>query len=285
MKKSFVLSAIAILAAVVLVFTGCEGPAGPQGAKGDDGGTVINLGPFTGSASAGDISAAIAAALAGKTGSGPYTVTVTGVDLTNDADLKNLYYGIADGIASGDINLDLSACTGWGISYSAVPAVAKARYVSLILPATVKDIGSGSTGTGAFAGFTGLASVTASGVTTVGNFAFQSCTSLMTVTLPVATSFGNSTFNGCTSLATVSLPAATSFGGSTFSGCTSLATVTLGAATPTIGGSTFYSTGTTQAVTIQVPSTSVTIYNTWLTTEATNLNIPAGKSVTIAALP
>jgi hypothetical protein len=60
--------------------------------------------------------------------------------------------------------------------------------------------------------------------------------------------------------------------------------VTLGATPPTIEKNTLYGTGTTPALTIKVPSGSEDIYATWKTTNSSNLAIPTGKTVTIAAL-
>jgi hypothetical protein len=240
------------------------------------------------------------------TDGGFWTVAPSGLTITGPSSLIALYTEVANGISTGeDIALDLSACTMPAqvpyFSTNSIKDSVVQRFVSVTLPASVT-----STDGGAFSIFTKLRSITAPGLITIGDLTFYECPNLTSVNLPAVTSvgigtffkctglvsvnlqsaktFGNATFRSCTSLKTVSLPSATTFGNLTFAECTSLTTVTLGATRPTIGANTLYYTGSTPALTIKVPNSSVSAYNTWKTTNATNLDIPYGKTVTISAI-
>jgi hypothetical protein len=231
------------------------------------------------------------------------------MDLSSAA-FANLYAGIVAAIPSGDISLDLAACTGTSIGRGTFTGTdseqhaSRGRFVSITLPDTVTTMSGSNTNDAAYAKFAGLKSFAAQGVTTLGNYvlnyctslitvnlplattfniqAFSYCTSLTTVNLPLAATFGDGTFAGCTSLTTVNLPLAATFGIATFMNCTSLTTVTLGATPPTIGTYTFRNTGTTvPTITIRVPSASVSAYETWKTSNTSNFDLPAGKTVTI----
>jgi hypothetical protein len=241
-----------IVIALALALTACEGPTGPQGDPGPDINIEITIeGGGTGSE---DIEGVITQALTGISGAGPYNITVKGVNVGNDAAVKNLIYGIVAGLdeagLTGDIKLtfyynsgnsaDPENCKGamWGY-VSGIPDESKARYIEITLPDTVKTITSGVSGAGAFTGWSKLETVNAPAVTTVGAYAFQSCTSLQTVNFSAAaTSVGNYAFyvasGAVNSLASISLPAATSIGNYAFQYRTALATVTA-ASVQTVG--------------------------------------------------
>jgi hypothetical protein len=98
-----------------------------------------------------DPSAVIAAAIAGKTGSGtpadPYVVQVSGVELYDSVNaidnLETILEGLASGIPTGDISLDLSACTGTSFyAPSGVTSAVFDRFVSVTLPDTITVIAS-----------------------------------------------------------------------------------------------------------------------------------------------
>jgi hypothetical protein len=91
----------------------------------------------------GDISQALGDVLAGKSVSGStYTVTVSGVNLGNSSHYAALLHGIADGIPSGDIELDLSGCTGVFVDKALIPAGEKARFTEVTLPEATRIDGS-----------------------------------------------------------------------------------------------------------------------------------------------
>jgi hypothetical protein len=109
--------------------------------------------------------------------------------------------------------------------------------------------------------------VTLPGITSIGEGAFAGCTGLISVSFPVATSIGADAFEGCTGLTTASLPAATSIGWGAFryTGGTAL-TITLGSAPPSVDPEVFFGVDVSKTVTVRVPSGAVTAYNTaWQT--------------------
>jgi hypothetical protein len=172
------------------------------------------------------------------------------VDLTNDYTVKSLIHGIAAGLGGDSFSLDLSGCKGYSWGYvSGISTADKEKITALTLPPTVTEITGGVYGAGAFAGFSSLASCTATGVTDLGDYAFSGCTALATVNLPAAQTIGERAFYG-TSLTTVSLPQATTIGDYAFASCTDLETVSLPQAT-TIGNNAFY--GCTSLTTVSFP--------------------------------
>jgi hypothetical protein len=228
--------------------TGPTGSIGPQGPAGQGGGSV----------DAGTLQDAISGALAGLSGPGPYTIVVSGLDLSNDWVIRNLLWGIADGLntagLTGNVKLDASDCSGYFVGdISPVPEVYLAKYTALTFPSTVTTM-PGMTSSNNFETqyitdkFSSLTEVTFPGLIDVVPYLFYECTTLSSINLPLAESIGdyafyqtpltsidlplaestgNFAFSGCTSLASVSLPLAESIGYGTFSGCTSLASITL----------------------------------------------------------
>jgi hypothetical protein len=178
---------------------------------------------------------------------------VSGAILRDAYTWNEVFKGAAEGIPSGNISLDLSACWGvstYGLSLSGADAQ---RFVSLTLPASMKEfgvttndilgalpnlleislpgvtrIGDGSPdGNGAFSGHTGLTTINLPVVTSIGNSAFRNCTGLTTINLPVVTGIGSYAFQNCTGLTTVDLPVAAGIGNNAFQNCTGLTTVDL----------------------------------------------------------
>ena len=107
----------------------------------------------------------------------------------------------------------------------------------------------------AFAGCTGLTSITIpTSVTTIGNAAFGE-TSIASIEIPASvTSIGMQAFQYCTSLTSIELPSSlTTIGG--FSGCTGLTSITIPSSVTTIGDYAFENC--TSLTSIEIP-TSVT---------------------------
>jgi hypothetical protein len=216
--KIFGTSGAAFIPALLLVFlflmAACEGPAGPQGTGGKEGVKTP------------DISETLSASLAAKTGGGtaPWTVTVSGFDLSDDYAVKNLFHGIAAGIAGEDlIVLDLSDCGGWGIGFNTgIPLPDKSRFKAITLPASVISISDNT-----FAGFTALEEITAPGLRSIGAYAFQNCAALTTIDFPAARIVGDYAFMDCTGITSINLPEALSIGDSAFRNCAGIADMNL----------------------------------------------------------
>lgn len=181
-----VLKAALILLPLMLALA-CEGPAGPRGETGRDGDRYP------------DIQKAVSAALGAKTQDDEerWTVKVSGIDLSDDYAVENLFHGIAAGIEGEDlIILDLSDCGGWNMGFNpGIPPADKSRFAAIILPASLTDINDGmGVSEGAFTGFSALESVTAPGLLSVGNYAFYNCTKLAAINLPNVSAIGDYAF-------------------------------------------------------------------------------------------
>jgi hypothetical protein len=168
----------------------------------------------------------------GKDGSSrekAFTLSFTGINLDDEIAMKALFQGVEDSY----VRLDLSGLTGdtWHC-YSFSKQVDKSKILSLTLPAGLTAIADGAdNNSGAFAGFTGLESLSAAGVKNVGRYAFYGCTSLTSLSLPSARDIDSFAFYGCTGLASLDLPAAGDIGYAAFDGCTGLVSLKLPAAT------------------------------------------------------
>ena len=127
------------------------------------------------------------------------------------------------------VDLYLSDYAMVGTEFS--PGTGSQYITGLVLPDAATSIAAGSSGSGTFRSFTGLQTLSASGVQTVGQYAFASCASLETVSLPAATSIGGYAFRDCASLTTALLPEAASIGEYAFSICTSFSALSLPKAT------------------------------------------------------
>ena len=135
----------------------------------------------------------------------------------------------------------------------------------LILPATLRAVGTGalggsalrsvvipdgveSIGTGAFSGCRSLQEVSIpAGVATLGEGAFRDCVALSRVVVGAPLrSIGASTFSGCVQLAEVQLPESLKIiGDDAFGGCTSLRQIAFPAGLQQIGARAFAGTGVT----------------------------------------
>jgi hypothetical protein len=105
--------------------------------------------------------------------------------------------------------------------------------------------------------------VTLSDITTIGVGAFANCTGLTSVSFPEATSIGGAAFYNCNSLTTVSFPKVTYIGEYVFSYTGGIAlTITLGDTPPTVGYGMFSDVYRSKTVTVKVPSSAESSYDT-----------------------
>jgi hypothetical protein len=144
---------------------------------------------------------------------------------------------------------------------------------SVTIPASVTSIGFG-----AFGECSGLTSVTIpASVTSIGDYVFYGCTSLTSVTIPYGvTSIGEAAFYGCTGLPSVTIPASvTSIGQMAFYGCTGLTSVTIPASVTSMGLGAFYDCTGLTSVTISPGVTSIGGYAFVGCTSLTSVTIPA----------
>lgn len=205
----------------VCFLASCGDLTGPQGEPGADGRDVIVR----------DTAYAVNAALAEKTGGGddPWTLRVSGVDISDPDAFRHLFNGIVAGIEEGDIALDLSGCTGKTFAHTnGINRADKRRLVSVTLPAALTHIVDGRAGYGAFHGYTRLGSVNAPGLTYIGDYAFYTPTAdgeigehneaLTKVDFPEVRSVGAYAFSYYPNLNSISLPKAVSIGEYAFCG-------------------------------------------------------------------
>jgi hypothetical protein len=237
--------------ALILVMASCEDLTGLQGLPGENGidgtngangidgtdgenGEDAPLPP--------DIEAILSAALEIKTGGGgePWAVKVSGLDLSDSYTARQIFHGVAAGIDEGDIDLDLSECSGAFYGYNAgIPTKDRARYTGLTLPNSLAHINDGKAANGAFVGFTGLKRISASGLIRAGDYAFLGCAALETLDLPQVTGIGEAAFapnlitsggyyyENNTVLAKVDLPKVETIGAFAFFRCTAVAELNL----------------------------------------------------------
>ena len=103
-----------------------------------------------------------------------------------------------------------------------------------------------SIGYGAFDSCTGLASATiGNSVTSIGDFAFSDCTGLTSIAIPNSvTSIGSSAFSDCISLTSITIPnSVTRMEWGAFIGCTGLTSITIPNSVTSIGGAFIGCTG------------------------------------------
>ena len=120
------------------------------------------------------------------------------------------------------------------VTYQSRSSSSNSSYVSgdLVIPSSIESNGNtywvASIGNSAFAGCSGLTSVTiGSSVTTIGDDAFNNCSGLTSVTIPDSvTSIGDYAFSECSSLKSVTIPnSVTTIGNYAFDGCSNLTSV------------------------------------------------------------
>ncbi|GHV76692.1 hypothetical protein AGMMS49942_15130 [Spirochaetia bacterium] len=238
--------------------------------------------PMEAAANLANIKAAIATALGGKNPANPgagkaWTVRIIGLNL-GGSNLTNLYTGVAASL-SGDIDLDLSACTGNTIACTDTTLVqtVRDRFIAITLGEDVKTLAEYDAFSGAFCEFSRLRRIHAPGVTRIGDWtfrlcvaleqaefpnaqslgigAFQSCATITAVSFPLVTTVALNAFNTCASLQTVSLPKAVSIGGYAFNVCPALTSLTLGPTIPSFGDAPFGTiAGDPNTITITVPA-------------------------------
>ena len=117
-----------------------------------------------------------------------------------------------------------------------------------------------SIGDSAFAGCTGLTSITIPyGVTNIGSYAFELCSSLTSITIPDGvTIIGDRAFYECSRLTSVEFgenSKLTRIGSSAFSGCSSLTSITIPASVTIIGESAFFECSSLENITVSKGNT------------------------------
>jgi hypothetical protein len=241
MRKALPNILTGVLASLLACFLASCDLTGPQGEPGKDGEDAI-----------GYTALAVNAAVEEKTGDGedePWIVKVSGVDISDPNVYRHIISGVAAAIKEGDIDLDLSGCTGETFAYiDGINNADKLRIVAITLPDSLTHIVDGREGYGAFSGYRRLGSVKAPELTyigdygfytysvtagsnealteidfpkvlTVGAYAFYRYPNLNSIKLPKAVSIGDSAFYGdasYSSLTVVNLPAAQSIGANAF---------------------------------------------------------------------
>ena len=137
---------------------------------------------------------------------------------------------------------------------------------SVNIPSFVIDESTGRTysvtsiGVHAFAGYSGLTSVTiGNSVTSIGYGAFDSCTGLASATIGNSvTSIGDFAFSDCTGLTSIAIPnSVTSIGSSAFSDCISLTSITIPNSVTRMEWGAFY--GCTGLTSITIPNSVTSI--------------------------
>ena len=134
---------------------------------------------------------------------------------------------------------------------------------AVTIPSTLGGKPVTSIGSDAFAGCSGLTSVTiGNGVTRIGEWAFYGCNSLTSVTIPDSvTSIGSDAFSGCSGLTSVEIPdGIISIEDGAFSGCTELTSVTIPDSVTSIGYYAFSGCSGLTSVTIGNGVTSIGYY-------------------------
>ncbi|MDR3130894.1 MAG: leucine-rich repeat protein [Treponema sp.] len=146
------------------------------------------------------------------------------------------------------VDLDLSGCGMSGTEFN--PGAAGSQYITgLTLPNAAKSIAAGiGEAAPTFNSFTGLRTLSASGLETVNRYAFSYGSRLVSIYLPNVTEIGEHAFVGCGNIETLDLPKVTKIGGYAFSDCT-FKTVSLPAAVE-IGGYAFGSCRDLETVTL-----------------------------------
>lgn len=149
---------------------------------------------------------------------------------------------------------------------------------SVVIPASITKIESGSRAKGAFFNCTNLKEVSlSSGLTTIGAYAFNSCTSLTSIVVPATvTSIGGNSFYGCTSLKNATLvEGLTTIDAYAFYGCTSLTSIVVPVTVTSIGQKAFASCTSLKDVTLNEGLTTIDKQAFYESTALTSISIPA----------
>ncbi|MDE6370679.1 MAG: leucine-rich repeat domain-containing protein, partial [Duncaniella sp.] len=150
---------------------------------------------------------------------------------------------------------------------------------SVTIPNTVTSIGGNHFDgyDGAFAGCTGLKSVEIpNSVTLIGFYAFYGCTSLTSVTIPNSVTSFDGAFQRCTGLTSVTIPnSITSIGSSAFENCTGLTSVSIPESVTAIGERAFLNCTSLASVTIPESVTVIGRFAFFGCSDLTSVSIPA----------
>jgi hypothetical protein len=197
------------------------------------------------------------------------------------------------------VDLDLSDCGMSGTEFN--PGATGNLYITgLVLPNVAKSIAAGGgEASSTFNSFTGLRTLSASGLETVNEYAFSYGSGLVSIYLPNVTEIGEHAFVGCDRIETLDLPNVTKIGGYAFSDwrklkdislpsaveigyyafgeCRVLETVTLPKVTK-IGGSAFYNCWALETVSLpKVTEISGSIFEGCM--NITTVNLPEVTSI------
>ena len=189
---------------------------------------------------------------------------------------------LADYNIQKESTLVLSLAVPEGLQYSSSDSeVTITKYTGsateITIPGTIESKPVKAIGDSAFAGCSGLTSITIpDGVTTIGNGAFRACSSLTSITIPDGvTSIGDSAFAVCTSLTSITIPdGVTTIGNGAFNGCSSLTSITIPNGVTSIGGSAFERCSSLTSITIPDGVTSIGEYAFHGCSSLTSINIP-----------
>jgi hypothetical protein len=118
----------------------------------------------------------------------------------------------------------------------------------------------------AFYGCANLTAINFPETTTIGAGAFYECANLSSAYFPQTTTIGANAFYGCTALAEIDFSSARTFGNNAFRGCTSPSTEIKFGTVPPIFGNTTFRDVSQKIVTVLVPSSAASDYDSsWKT--------------------
>jgi hypothetical protein len=169
-----------------------------------------------------------------NTAANPYPVDLSGLNLTTDLTLGQLFQTLNQ--AGRYVALDLSGCTGMTEFDPGTANTGEKFIVSLVLPEEATSVKAGTGENNAtFKNFTVLTSVTGNNIITIGDNAFAHCSTLTEASFPLAETINEGAFRA-TGLETISLPAAITIGRFAFHNCPKLTEASLPKAKTINGG-------------------------------------------------